>query len=124
MISSIVFAYWMGPLPGALNQNIHPMKYPQVEAKDTAFWAKTLKDESLKISSTGQLSPFFTSRRYFYTFSRYYNLADYVIVRLNEIYTYYQKEEMIPVYENLKKDTNFELIYQKKNFEVYKRIIM
>ncbi len=124
LISSIVFAYWMGPLPGALNQNIHPMKYPQVEAKDTAFWAKTLKDESLKISSTGQLSPFFTSRRYFYTFSRYYNLADYVIVRLNEIYTYYQKEEMIPVYENLKKDTNFELIYQKKNFEVYKRIIM
>lgn len=118
---STLFAYWMGPLPGAKSPNVHPMKYPQAEAKDTAFWAKTLKDERLKISTTGQLSPFFTSRRYFYTFSEYYPLADYIIVRLNEIYTYYEKEKLIPLYEKLKEDTNYELIYQKQNFEVYKR---
>ncbi len=120
---SILFAYLMGPLPGAKDPNVHPMKYPQAEAKDTAFWARTLKDESLKISTTGQLSPFFTSRRYFYTFSEYYPLADYIIVRLNEIYTYYEKEKLIPLYEKLKEDTNYELIFRKENFEVYKKVI-
>ena len=118
---SLYFAYIKGPLPFSKEKNIHPFKYPQKEAKDTAFWSKTLRNEQLKISTTGQLSPFFTSRRYFYTFSARYRLADYVIVRLNEIYNYPEKNELIPVYERLKKDYNYELIYQKENFEVYKR---
>jgi len=116
------FTYFKGPLPFAKARNIHPFKYPQKEAKDTAFWAKTLQNENLKISTTGQLSPFFTSRRYFYSFSVNYILADYVVVRLNEIYNYPEKNELIPVYERLKKDYNYTLIYQKENFEVYKRI--
>ncbi len=122
LLFSITFSYFKGPLPFTKKANIHPFKYPQKEAKDTAFWAKTLKDERLKISTTGQLSPFFTSRRYFYTFSQRYQLADYVIVRLNEIYNYPEKNELIPVYEKLKEDYNYQLIYQKENFEVYKRI--
>ncbi|MBI4226473.1 DUF2079 domain-containing protein, partial [Candidatus Roizmanbacteria bacterium] len=99
---SLYFAYQKGPLPFAKGKNIHPFKYPQKEAKDAAFWGRTLRDESLKISTTGQLSPFFTSRRYFYSFSARYRLADYVIVRLNEIYNYPDKNELIPVYERLK----------------------
>ena len=122
LIVSITFAYYKGPLPFAKEKNIHPFKYPQKEAKDAFFWSKTLQDEQLKISTTGQLSPFFTSRRYFYTFSARYRLADYVVVRLNEIYNYPEKKELIPVYERLKVDYNYELIYQRENFEVYKRI--
>ena len=122
LIFSLYFAYLKGPLPFSKEKNIHPFKYRQKEAKDVAFWSKTLKSEGLKISTTGQLSPFFTSRRYFYIFSANYKLADYVIVRLNEIYNYPEKNELIPVYERLKKDYNYELIYQKENFEVYKKV--
>src|SRR5438046_1541845 len=87
------------------------------------YWANKLKDEKIKVSTTGQLSPFFTSRRYFYTFSQYYYLADYVVLRPNEIYNYPEKDVLIPVYEKLVADKNYQLIYKKDNFEVYKRIL-
>ena len=115
-------AYLNGPLPYAKKQNIHPIKWPQPQAKDAAFWGKTLRDENLRISATGQLSPFFTSRRYFYTFSARYRLADYVVLRPSEIYNYPEKKELIPVYEKLITDKNFQLIYKKENFEVYKKL--
>ncbi|OGK42185.1 hypothetical protein A2954_04185 [Candidatus Roizmanbacteria bacterium RIFCSPLOWO2_01_FULL_37_12] len=115
-------AYLRGPLPFAKKQNIHPFKWPQPQSKDTAFWGRTLRDENLKISTTGQLSPFFTSRRYFYTFSARYRLADYIVLRPSEVYNYPEKKELIPVYERLIQDTNFQLIYKKDNFEVYKRV--
>ncbi len=121
-LSVIVFAFWKGPLPFSREKEIHPFKYPQKEMHDAADWGRFLKDDSLKISSTGQLAPFFTGRRYFYTFNENYVLADYVAIRLNEIYNYSEKKVLIPVYERLKRDTRFELIYQKKNFEVYKQI--
>ncbi len=119
---TVYYAYFKGPLPFAKTKNIHPYKYVAKEVTDVALWGRILKDENLKISSVGQLSPFFTSRRYFYTFSDRYKLADYVIIRLNEIYQYPEKDELIPVYEDLIEDPNFRLIYQKTNFEVYKKI--
>ena len=121
-IFTLVWAYQKGPLLFSREADIHPLKYPQKEIKDVAFWARTLQDEQLKISTTGQLSPFFTSRRYFYTFSARYRMADYVIVRLNEIYSYPEKWELIPVYEKLKEDYNYNLIYKRENFEVYKKV--
>lgn len=120
LLFSGFYAYTKGPLPFAKSQNIHPLKYPQKEMKDVMLWSRTLKNEKVKISSTGQLSPFFTARRYFYTFSQNYYLADYVIVRLNEIYNYPEKNQLIPIYERLSQDTNYELVYRKENFEVYK----
>lgn len=122
IVMSLFYAYTKGPLPFAKNQNIHPFKYPQKEMKDVMLWSRTLKNESVKISSTGQLSPFFTARRYFYTFSANYYLADYAIVRLNEIYNYPEKNQLIPVYERLRRDKNYELIYKRDNFEVYKKV--
>ena len=121
LMYALFSAYKSGPLPFSQKPQIHPFKYPQKEAKEAIFWAKTLKDDHLKISTTGQLAPFFTNRRYFYNFSKYYYLSDYVIVRPKEIYEYPEKKVLTPVYEQLKKDYNYELIYKKDNFEVYKR---
>ncbi len=118
---SLIFAYLKGPLPYAKEQEIHPFKYPQKEAKDAAYWAEALKNENLKISTTGQLAPFFTSRRYFYNFSSFYYLADYVVIRPNEVYNYPEKETLKPVYEELRSDQRFELIFKKDDFEVYKK---
>lgn len=122
ILIAILFSYLYGPLVFTKSQEIHPFKFPQKEAKDVEFWAKTLKNENLKIASTGQLAPFFTSRRYFYNFSVYYYLADYVVLRPNEIYNYPDKDKLIPVYEKLKRDKNYKIIYQKDNIEVYKKI--
>ncbi len=121
IIFILFFAYLQGPLPLAQGQEIHPFKYPQTEAEDVAFWSKQLKNEDLKLSSTGQLAPFFTSRRYFFTFSPYYYLADYVVLRPTEIYNYPEKKQLIPVYEQLKVDKRYQLIFNKGNFEVYKK---
>jgi uncharacterized membrane protein len=117
-----IFTYFEGPLPFAKKKEIHPFKYPQKEAGTTVFWAKTLKDEALKIATTGKLAPLFTSRRYFYNFSEKYDLADYIVIRLNEIYNYPEKDILIPVYEKLKIDLGYELIYHEDNFEVYKKV--
>ncbi len=121
LIATAIFSYWKSPLPYSLEKEIHPIKYPQAEMSDAKLWGDLLKKEDLKISSTGQLSPFFSGRRYFYTFDEDYVLADYIAIRLNEIYNYPEKDTLIPVYQRLVKDPDFELIYQKKNFEVYKK---
>ncbi len=122
IFSSFLFSYFKGPLPFSKETNIHPFLYPQKEARDVLFWSNVLRDEKYKISTTGQLAPFFTSRRYFYNFSKYYPLADYIVLRLNEIYEYPEKEELIPVYEKLKTDYNYKLIFKRDKLEIYKKI--
>lgn len=119
---SLILSYFKGPLPYSREREIHPFIYPQKEANQVAFWAKTLKDENLRISSTGQLAPFFTARRFFYNFSKFYYRADYVILRTSEVYDYPEKNELIPVYEQLKKDDRYEIIYKNGQLEVYKRV--
>lgn len=119
---TLIFSYFKGPLPYSREQEIHPFIYPQKETKEVLFWAKTLKDEKLKIATTGQLAPFFTSRRYFYEFSKYYYLADYIILRTNEIYNYPEKDILIPIYAMLQKDRRYEIIYKNGVLEVYKRV--
>ena len=81
-----------------------------------------LKDDSIPVSATGNVGTFLSSRRKFYYFSKYYGLADYVIIRPNEIYHYYDKDKLIPVYEQLVRDPRYVLIDKRENFEVYKRI--
>ena len=128
MISAIIslftvyFAYVNGPLPFTRAQEIHPFKYPQKEIKDVELWADTLQSEKIKVASTGQLAPFFTSRRYFYNFSGNYFLADYVVLRITEITEYPEKKELVPIYKKLQNDPGFDLIYKSKNFEVYKKL--
>ncbi len=117
-----LFAVLVGPLPFSKRKNIHPFAYPQKEGLYIRQWAKRLNDDQLKVSSTGQLSPHLTSRRYFYTFSKYYENAEYVVIRLNEIYNYPEKAELIPVYEKMILDPYFVQIERKENFEVYKNI--
>lgn len=119
---SLVFSYFKGPLLYSREAEIHPFLYPQKERSDVFLWSNILKDETIKVSTTGQLAPFFTSRRYFYIFSQYYYLADYIIARPTEIALYPGKELLIPVYEKLKKDSRYTIIYLRENFEVYKKI--
>ncbi len=118
----LIFAYCEGPLPLARNQEIYPFKYPRKEAVLVRQWSERLKDENLKISSTGKLAPFFTSRRYFYNFSKYYPVADYLVIMPSEVYNYSVRESLVPVYKRLRQDDRFKLIFKRDNFEVYKKL--
>lgn len=122
ILTTIFFSWWKGPLPFAKDRQIHPIKYPMKEANDVIFWANILKDEKLKISTTGHLAPFFTARRYFYDLSENYHVSDYILLRTSEVYDSPEKNELIPVYTILQKDVRFEIIYKKGELEVYKRI--
>ncbi len=121
LCSSLLFAYTVGPLPLAKEQYIHPFKYPQAAAKEVAIWAKTLYEDNIKISATGQVAPHFSSRRYLYVFDKRYELADYVVIRPTEIYNYPEKNTLIPIYKKLLKDKNFSLIYNSKTLQVFKK---
>src|SRR3990167_6216236 len=105
-----------------IEKYIHPFVYPQEERVIVREWAAKLKNDNVSVTTTGQLSPFFTNRRYFYNFSPDYHLADYVVLRLNEIYNYPEKKILIPVYEQLVRDPNYMPVYKVENFEVYKKI--
>jgi len=123
MVCTTLFSYFKGPLPYSREAEIHPFKYPQKEQKDIELWAQILKSERYRISSTGQLAPFLTNRRYFNNFSNDYIHSDYVIVRKNEIFDYPEKDQLIPIYQRLQKDDRFKIIYRSDNFEVYRKII-
>lgn len=120
--STALFVYLKGPLPFMKEQEIHPFKYPQESMKEITIWAKTLKDPELKIAVTGHAAPLFSSRRYLYNFSSYYDRADYVVLTLDEVYNYPEKDTLIPVYNKLKEDQRFMRIYQSKLVEVYKKL--
>ncbi len=120
--STLLFSYFKSPLPYSREKDIHPLRYPQPEQKEVHEWQTILRDERLKIASTGQLAPLFTSRQFFYTFSSSYYLADYIVIRRSEIYNYPEKNMLIPAYEHLIQDARFQQIYKNNNLEVYKKI--
>jgi len=122
LLFSLLFSYFIGPLPYSMARDIHPFLYPQKERTDAAFWKNLLKNKQLKISVTGHMAPLFSSRRYFYNFSKDYYLADYVVLNVDEIYNYPEKDTLIPVYEKLQKDKRFRFIYKNENLEVFKKI--
>lgn len=115
------FAFTKGPLPLSQEADLTPFVQPKKEALDALQWSFILHNEKYKISTTGKLGPLFTSRRYFYTFSENYPLADYVIIYVNEIDDEFLKEQQKPAYAKLLKDINFTQVYKKDGLEVYKK---
>lgn len=122
LLSSLLFSYFKSPLPYSRERDVHPFLYPHKERTEAASWKHLLEDDELKISTTGHMAPLFSSRRYFYHFSKDYYLADYVVLNTNEIYNYPEKDILVPVYEKLRKDRRFSHIYKNENLEVYKKL--
>ena len=119
---TLIFVYFKGPLPFLREAEINLWNYQTVEESAIMNWKQNLNNDDIKVSTTGNLSPFFCSRRYFYNFSNYYYLADYLIIRPNEIFNYADKKILTPIYRQLQSDTRFKIIYEGKNFEVYEKI--
>lgn len=121
VICTLLFSYFKSPLPYSLERDVHPFLWPQKEMKAAHLWKQILADKKLKIMATGQIAPLFSSRRYVYLFSPRYDLADYVVLSLNEIYNYPEKDKLIPVYEKLAKDARYMRVYKNENVEVFRK---
>jgi len=120
LVSTMWFSFTKSPLPYSKQKDVYVYNY-QKNADDARYWAEKLKDDSISVSATGNVGTFLSSRRKFYYFSKHYDLADYVIIRPNEIYHYQDKDTLIPVYEQLVRDHRYVLVDERENFEVYKK---
>ena len=116
-----LFSYFKSPLPYSREKDVHPFLWPQKEATDANLWKNILANKKLKIMATGQIAPLFSSRRYVYLFSSRYDLADYIVLSLNEIYNYPEKDKLVPIYEKLIKDKLYTRIYKNENVEVFRK---
>lgn len=123
VISSVIFAYLNGPLPFTQSPQFDAFKYTRPgESRFAQTWAVKLKDDNIRVSSTDEIAPFFSSRRYFYIFSHNYTHADYVVISRGNLEYTYRKDEELPAYESLKKDSHFTKIYSNRDgYEVYKK---
>ncbi|MFH0772962.1 MAG: DUF2079 domain-containing protein [bacterium] len=121
IVCTLLFSYFKSPLPYSREPEVHPFLWPQKEMADAHLWKTILSDKKLKIMATGQIAPLFSSRRYVYLFSPRYDLADYVVLSLNEIYNYPEKDKLIPVYTKLVKDMQYTRIYKNENVEVFRK---
>lgn len=121
-ICSIYFSFTLSPLPYSARREIHPIQWPAKESKDAFVWQKKLENDSIRVMATGHIAPVLTSRRYFYNFSSRYDLADYIVLSVDEVYNSLDTATWKPVYEKLQNDLRFTVVYKNQNFEVYKKI--
>lgn len=121
-ISSVVYSTYESPLPYSKTgqPELWTMSIP--EQKDILLWQQILKDDAIIVSSTGQFAPYLTSRRVFYNFGQHYVKADYVLIRKTEVFSYGEKDILIPQYNKLITDPNFKQIYSRGDVEVYKKL--
>jgi uncharacterized membrane protein len=120
--TTMIFSYFKGPLFFSREAEVYPYLYPQKYRDAAAFWKDLLKNKRWKVSTTGHMAPFFSDRRYYYIFSKNYQLADFVILDLEEVYNYPEKEIFIPAYDQLTRDKRYRLVYKNGNLEVYRKI--
>lgn len=118
MAAVLAFGFFKGLLPLSRNPLPKIWSVPS-SAKEEAFqWKNKLKDENLKITSTNNLAPLFSGRKYFYNLSDTYQLADYAVINMEEI------GPLIPAIarERLRADKNFILVHKTPALEVYKKL--
>ncbi len=122
LFCSLYFSYLESPLPYSLRGGAVSLTKTAGELKDIRLWQQVLADDGIPVASTGQLSPYLSGRTYFYDFDANYTKAKYILIRRNEVYNYSDKHKLIPVYERLVSDVNYQKVYVRGLFEVYKRV--
>lgn len=119
LVFALYSTYTTGALPGARTAQVYMYRGGPANSTAVYEWSQKLKDDSIRVATTGKLAPFFTSRRYYYVMSKYYTYADYVVVNPEEVYKSFGSQWAIPGYEALVKDPQYKLLYKEDQFEVY-----
>lgn len=139
---NIYYFFLFYPLPAIVKNKIKYQPLSSETKNSIRFWQKILKDDQIKVCTTPKLAPFFSGRKHYYNFlfdpafyslgyfdddiyekkKNTYNKADYIIVYQKEINFLLKKNASFRIYDKLRKDKNFELIFQKGDIEVFKKL--
>ena len=115
------YSLFTSSLPWSTQKDVVPFSSKANILSEVYVWQRFLKDE-VKVSTSGRLAPFFTSRRYFYDFAGGYTPAEFVLIYTPELNNSFQRKENANQYSLLKQDRNFFLFYKFDTLEVYKRM--
>jgi hypothetical protein len=85
------------------------------------IWNQMLGDD-VKVSSTGKISAYLASRRYFYDFAGGYGESSYIFIYENDLSNSFQRQEVAKEYGRLNVDRNYILIEDMDGLKIYKRI--
>jgi uncharacterized membrane protein len=121
IIGLAILSYYDSPMPYSIRNENGLWGPATKELPDIRLWQQILARDEIKVSAVGQFAPYLTNRRYYYDFGKNYDKADYVLIRLTEIYDYPEKDVLVPVYLQLQKDERYRQIYKNDGVEVYKR---
>jgi len=140
--TTLLSAYLFNPLP--LKFLKEPYFWAKIDANKLATirqWQDILRDDSIKVSSTPELAPFFTGRSYYYNFLydpsfsaygisrddiikglRNYEMADYVVIFKTGIDKSGKKSLPRRFYDDLTGNKRFQKIFGEENgIEVFKK---
>ena len=119
LCAALLFNYWLGPLP--FSRLVEADQYQVIEAK-----TRTLREVKALISQEASLCAddlgvHFTRRKDLYEFPVRVGKVDFVLVDLDQPFTYYPLEAL-PALERLKESSNHELIYSKNNILLFRKL--
>ncbi len=120
--SAILFSLYLSPLPWGHHRDVYAWFVQPEKLEDVRLWKEYLKDDQIRVSTTGKLAPHFTSRRYFYDFAGGYEQAEYIVVDTDDISYGFQSEESSANYAALQYDWRYIKIYDNNNIKVYKNM--
>ncbi len=136
--------YLYNPVPSFVKEPVKYQKIDKITASTIKLWQKTLKDETIKVSTTPKLAPFFTNRQYYHNFlfdPAYTSMGktdddiirtiddykgnDYIIIYRPEIGDISKGGLTVEFYQRLRNDNNYQMIFSnnlnEKGIEVYKK---
>lgn len=113
--------YYSG-LPYARRAELHPFKEYPKKYDDVLRWREELKSDDLIVATTGEMAPYFTSRRVYLDFDSDYFLAEYVVIDTWDAENGFLKDRSNPAYELIQTDPIFEKVFENDGIEVYKKI--
>ena len=116
----IIGAYLYGPLPFAAHADINFIKFPNPYAPIVRSWTSKIPKEA-SVSVTNNIAPHFSQRKELYSFPIRYDKVTYNIILAEGIYEMFPAEKLKKYVNDLKNNKNYQLIYNYKNFYIFKQ---
>jgi hypothetical protein len=117
--TALFFNYWLGPLP--FSRLVEAGQYQVNESKiQTLREVKALIPQEASLCADFFIGSHFPQRKELYEFPVRVGKVDFVLVDLDQPFSYYPLEAL-PALERLKKSRNHELIYSKNNILLFRK---
>lgn len=120
-IFAIIGAYFIGPLPGALHENIDMFTRQQ---PDRAVIEEFLNDipKNLSVAATNNLGSHLSHRQLIYTVPVGINKADIIVFLLNDPYAQPSLKAQKEMVEIMKYDKRYHELFEKGDFVAFEKV--